>query len=58
MCVLMGLVDQVHDNVALIEIQTKDTIEFIVVDIGNTPCKIEEGTNVLVVDKRKIKCQE
>ena len=57
-CILVGFVDQVHDNVALIEIETKDTVELIVIDITDIPCEIEEGGNVLIRNKKEIICQK
>ncbi len=54
---LIGFVDQINNNMALIEIKNQNSEEYIIIDIEKAPCKIKEGDRVVIKNKKRIvKC--
>ena len=55
LALLLGFVDQVDNGWALIEILNSS--EFVIIDIKKAPCKVKEGTIVIIKNKKEItKC--
>jgi hypothetical protein len=56
LCLIIGIVDQISNGVALIEIEKDGAIEYIGVDLDSAPCVPTEGQKVEISNEMIIRC--
>jgi len=50
----LGFVDQIDDNWALVEIQNQNSYKLVAINIKKAPCKVKEGSVVVIKNKKEI----